>query len=69
MTVATLNLPPGVPSDGTVRVDFIPDGGIANIKAATLAELTAATAIPSAAMPARTSSRIDPARARTSPIP
>lgn len=44
MTVATLNLPPGVPSDGTVRVDFIPDGGIANISAATLAELTAATA-------------------------
>lgn len=44
MTVTTLNIPAGVPSDGNVRVDFIPAGGFADPTAATLAELTAATA-------------------------
>lgn len=44
MTVATLNIPEGVPSDGTVRVDFVPDGGIAAWPEATLTELTGATA-------------------------
>ena len=44
MTVATLNIPEGVPSDGTVRVDFVPTAGIVDPAAATLTELTGATA-------------------------
>ena len=44
MTVTTLNIPAGVPSDGNVRVDFIPSGGFADYMAATFEELTAATA-------------------------
>ena len=44
MTVQTLNIPEGIPSDGTVRVDFVPTAGIADPNAATLSELTGATA-------------------------
>lgn len=44
MTVATLNIPEGVPSDGTVRVDFVPTAGIADWPEPTLAEVTGATA-------------------------
>lgn len=42
MSVQTLNIPEGVPSDGTVRVDFVPT--LTDPLAATLAELTGATA-------------------------
>lgn len=45
MSQTTLEIPQGVPSDGTVRVDFIPAGGIADGGlAALLAEVQAATA-------------------------
>lgn len=42
MSVQTLNIPEGVPSDGTVRVDFVPT--LADYTASTLAALTGATA-------------------------
>lgn len=44
MSVATLNIPPGVPSDGTVRADFVPDGGFSDYHNPTTAEVTAGTA-------------------------
>ena len=44
MTVATLNIPPGIPSDGTVRVDFVPAAGFADYTAPTAAEVIGATA-------------------------
>lgn len=44
MTIATLNIPAGVPSDGNVRVDFIPEAGLADPSAPTTAELAAASA-------------------------
>lgn len=44
MTVATLNIPPGIPSDGTVRVDFVPAGGFEDYTTPTVAEVTGATA-------------------------
>lgn len=44
MTVTTLNIPSGVPSDGNVRVDFFPSGAFEDYTEATLAELTDAAA-------------------------
>jgi len=44
VSVQTLNIPPGVPSDGNVRVDFVPDGGLADYTAPSAAEVAAATA-------------------------
>ena len=44
MTVTTLNIPPGIPSDGNVRVDFVPSGGFVDYTAPTVAEVTGATA-------------------------
>lgn len=42
MSVTILEIPRGVPSDGTVKVAFVPDGGFADYTAPTLAELQAA---------------------------
>lgn len=44
MTVATLNIPPGVPSDGTVAVWFVPEGGLANYQTPAATEVSAVTA-------------------------
>lgn len=44
MTLATLNIPPGIPSDGTVRVDFVPEGGFADPDNPSAAEVSAASA-------------------------
>lgn len=44
MTVATLNIPQGIPSDGNVRVDFVPEGGFADYTTPTATELSGATA-------------------------
>lgn len=44
MTVTTLNIPPGVPSDGTVSAYFVPAAGLAAYKAPKATEVNAATA-------------------------
>lgn len=41
MSIAALELPPGIPSDGTVKVAFVPDGGFANYQVPTPAEVIA----------------------------
>lgn len=42
MSVTILEIPPGIPSDGTVKVAWVPDGGFADYTAPTLAELQVA---------------------------
>lgn len=44
MTVATLNIPPGTPSDGTVACWFVPEGGLVDYTAPTVVEVSATTA-------------------------
>ena len=44
MSVQTLNIPPGIPSDGTARVDFVPAEGFANYHEPSVAEVSGATA-------------------------
>lgn len=44
MTVTALNIPPGVPSNGMVRVDFVPAGGFDDHRYPTAAEVKAASA-------------------------
>ena len=42
MSTTILEIPPGVPSDGTVKVAFVPDGGFVDYSKPTLTELEAA---------------------------
>lgn len=41
MTAITLDIPPGVPSDGTVKVAFVPDGGFDDYRTPGLTEIIA----------------------------
>lgn len=45
MTVTSLNIPQGVPSNGMVRVDFAPEGTFADRANPTLAELNSPTVV------------------------
>lgn len=45
MSIATLELPPGIPSDGTVKVAVVPDEGFDDYHTPTVAEVQAGTDI------------------------